>query len=538
MKPPRKVPKPNTPETDQPGRYNAAEDGLPPRYRLPDIGIPESATGSSGNRRPESNLDNSAQEPQILVVDIATPGPLRISTDVTTSEINFLPSALISRLPAPLADGLRRGQRNTLYAEIENEGVTQVRLREDGDYQASSASKLTPTGPLLERIAGTAYWRRKNTEVADQPARDTDTPPGSSRDEQPGPSTQKRPSQDEHHGARANTHPILVELLTTPTSPLDLSSALWRNWGSATKPLSVESLEINGLYYRVVPQGSPEQTGIAFLEHPRFSPSRYEAFEQMLQDDLSLQPIWTVKKNGQWEVPENHYPFEKSLTGYVADTFRDLSDESRNTVARAVFNRANDSVVINGQGLMALKQTFRNWADANNRIPKRELADPVLMLPVITRTTSTGWLALTPPDATGTLRRLDFDPIHFPTEWGNFKANPSNYNLKRLVVSVLVRNGYEVFPLTNEHQGPTLVFTRKNHDAVFFLKLGIIDGHAIRDITPPGNELSDPLLITRIGEPAQAALRTAYDQNKVVWLLGGTQTTASGWQSVFIIKER
>ncbi|MCW8278387.1 hypothetical protein IMF27_24780 [Pseudomonas sp. PCH199] len=300
----------------------------------------------------------------------------------------------------------------------------------------------------------------------------------------------------------------------------------------------MESLEINGLHYRVVPQGSPERTGIAFLEHPRFSPSRYEAFEQMLHDDPSLQPRWAVKKNGQWEVLENRFPFDKSLTGYVAETFRDFSDASLNDVARTLFNRANHSDVINSQGLMVLKQTFRNWADASSaRIPRQELADPLLMLPVITRTTNTGWLALPPSDAAGALRRLDFAPNHFSTEWNNFNADPSNYNLKRLVGSVLVRNGYEAFPLTIEHRGPTLVFTRANHDTVFFLKLGRVDGYAIRDITPPGNELSDPNLTARIGVPARTALLTAYAQNKVVWLLGGTQTTSSGWQSVFIIRE-
>lgn len=536
MKPPKKIPKPNTPDTYQPVRNTSAEDGIPPRHNLPDIRIPESATSSSGGRRPESESDNTPREPQISVVDISTPGPLAINPAGATSDINFLPSVLVPSLSTPLENGLRYGKRNTMYAEIENEGVTLVRRRDDGEYQASSASELTSTGPLLERIAGTAYWRRRNTDVADQTPRAADPQPGST-DEQPGPSTRKRPRQDEEADKLAEKHPLLVELLTQPTAPLDLSSALWRNWGSSTKPSSVETLEISGLHYRVVPQGSPEQTGIAFLEHPRFSPSRYEAFEQMLQDDLALQPKWAIKRNGQWEVLENSVPFEKSLTGYVAETFRDFSDESRNNVARAVFNRANDSDVINGQGLMVLKQTFRNWADANNRVPKRELADPLLMLPVIPRTTSTGWLALTPSDAVGTLRRLDFAPIHFPTEWSNYRSTPSDYNLKRLVGSVLVRNGYEVFPLTNEHLGPTLVFTRKNHDTVFFLKLGRIDGHAIRDITPPGNELSDPHLTARIGVPARTALLSAHDQHKVVWLLGGTQTTASGWQSVFVIRE-
>ncbi|RKS12729.1 hypothetical protein BJ917_5970 [Pseudomonas sp. WPR_5_2] len=533
MKPPRK-PKPGTPETDPSIRNNQGEDGRTPWHHLPDPNIPGPAIDLPGNQRPEGQSDNSPQGPSIVVVDISTPGPLVISPSGITSDINFLPSALISRLPAPLTDGLRHGQRNTMYAEIENEGVTLVRRRDDGEYQASSANELTATGPVLERIAGTVFWRRKTT---DAPGRNPQS--SSSTDEQPGPSTNKRPRLDEDDSDLAQAHPLLSDLLTQPASPIDLSSALWKNWGSSTKPQSANSIEIEGLHYRVVPQGSLANTEVALMEHPRFSPSRYEAFEEMLQDDLSLQPRWAVKQNGEWKVPDNLYPFDKSLTGYIAETFRDYSDETLNTVARTLFNRADHSEVINSRGLMVLKQTFRNWANASSAtIPRRELADPLLMLPVITRTTNTGWLALPPSDAAVTLRRLDFAPHRFPEEWRNFSANPSNFNLKRLVATVLVRNGYSVFPLTNEHQGSTLVFTRANHDAVFFLKLGRVEGHAIRDITPPGNELSDPHLTARIGEQARTALLTAHDQNKVVWLLGGTQITASGWQSVFIIRER
>ncbi|MGJ7516574.1 hypothetical protein ACSFE6_19900 [Pseudomonas baetica] len=516
MKPPKKVVRPNPPETGLPGRNPSPEDGNTPWRNLPGSGTSEPTAGLPGNRQPERGSDNIPQEPQIMVVDISTPGPLVIDPVGATSEINFLPSALVPRLPAPLADGLRYGQRNTMYAEIENEGVTLVRRREDGEYQASSANELIASGPILERIADTAYWRRKNADVAGDP----------------------NPSPQEGASNLAQANPLLSDLLAQPSSPLDLSSALWRNWGSSTKPQSAESLEINGLHYRIVPQGSLQSTEVAFLEHPRFSPSRYEAFEQMLHDDPSLQPLWAVKKNGQWEVLDNPLPFEKSLTGYVAETFRDFADASLNDVARSVFNQADHSNIINASGLMVLKQTFRNWADASSaRIPRRELADPLLLLPVIARTTNTGWLALTPPDATGALRRLDFAPNYFPTEWYHYNASPSDYNLKQLVASVLERNGYNVFPLSRAHSEPTLVFTRANHDAVFFLKLGRVDGYAIRDVTPPGNELADPQLTTRIGVPARTALLTAHDQNKVIWLLGGIQTTSSGWQSVFIIRE-
>ncbi|MHC8366248.1 hypothetical protein ACYZT9_10290 [Pseudomonas sp. ZT5P21] len=533
MKPPKKIVKTDTPDTDPPFRPISDEDSTLSRVDVAGPGIAAPGTSSSSNRRPDSEPDNVARQPQVMVADVSSSGQSATSSVVARSEISFLPTLLAASLPAPLANGLRYGKRQTVYAEIENEGITLVRRRNSDEYQATSANELIATGPVLERVSGTPFWRRKDPADGNHLAVD------SSADEQPGPSTRKRPRVDEDTDTASETDSLIAQLSAQNAGPLDLSSALWRNWGTSTKPHAVETLEIDGLHYRVVPRGWPEQTGLALLEHPRFSPARYEAFERMLQDDSSLQPRWAVKNsNGKWEVLENHLPFDKSLTGYVADTFRDFSEASLTTVARTLFNRADHSEVINKSGLMVLKQTFRNWADANNaHIPRRELADPLLMLPVIPRTINNGWIALTPPDASGALRRLDFAPEHFPGEWRNFAAAPSDYNLKRLVGSVLVRNGYDVFPLTSEHRWPTLVFTRVNHDAVFFLKLGRIQGDAVRDITPPGNELSDPLLASRIGESARSALRTAYDQNKVVWLLGGTQITASGWQSVFMIRE-
>ena len=534
MKPPRKVPRI---EPDSPARNTPTEEGTVPRRPLPGIGTSESNTDPSGIRQPEGDAGNTPPEAQIRVVDIPTPASPAISSAGITSDIHFLPAAVLSSLSPPFVNGLRYGKRNTMYAEIENEGITLVRRREDGEYQASSANALIATGPLLERIAGTSLWRRKNTDLTDEIPRAADSQPATVPDEQPGPSSRTR--QDDETSHPGEEHSLLSDLLTQPTSPLDLSSALWRNWGSSTQPQSVQSVEINGLHYRIVPHGSLEHAKLVFLEHPRFSPSRFEAYEQMLQSDIELQPRWAVKKNGQWEVPHNSLPFERSFSAYVAETFKDLADNSLNSVARELFNRANHSDVIDSMGLLVLKQTFRHWATPNDTpTPRRELADPLLMLSAIRRSTGTGWLDLPSPDAAGPLLRLDFAPHHFPAQWSEFSANPSGFNVKRLLASVLVRNGYDVFPLTSEYRGPTLVFTRANHDSVFFLKLGRIDGDTLRDVTPPGNELADPHLAARVGERAQIALRAAHDQNKVIWLLGGTQTTTSGWQSVFIIRER
>lgn len=510
MKPPRKIPRPHTPD-----------DGTTPRRELPDAylpgRLPDGPAGTPGNRLPGAEPGNTARQPHVEVADVQAVDDVVSSSTHSTADITFVPSFLVNGLSAPLADGLRYGNRRRVYAEIENEGVTLVRRGEDGEYRAAAINELDASGPLLERVADTAFWRRK------------------APDDQAGPSSRKRPRLDSDS---SDAEALAADLRVDNALALDLSPTLWRNWGSETKPLAAESVQINGLHYPVVPNGSPELTHIAYLQHPQFGPSRFEEFEHMLRTDPTLQPRWALKRDGVWEVLESSLPFEKSLKASVVDTFKDLSDASVTGVARTVFNLANHSPVINALGLSTMKQTYRNWASPTRvRLPRTDLADPLLMLPTIPRKLGNGWLTLLPEASSATLRRLDFDPNRFPEQWNTFVNDPSNLNLKQLVSDVLVRNGYEVFPLSNEHQGPTLVFTRPNHDWVFFLKLGRVNGDAIKQITPSGAELSDPHLSLRIGEAARDRLRTAYDQNKVMWLLGGTQVTAAGYESVFLIRE-
>ncbi|VVQ06081.1 hypothetical protein PS918_04681 [Pseudomonas fluorescens] len=523
-KPPKKINKPTTPDSDPSIRPPTSEEGVSiPRDSSDSIAglLPDDLSASlnaSGNRRNEGEAGSASRQPEVEVQDIQASGPTAGQSTETTADITFLPGPLAASLTRPQADGLRYGKHQRIYAEIENEGVTLVRRDANGEYRAASPNKLDATGPLLERVAGTDFWRRKSAE------------------EQPGPS--KRPRLDEDTSDTSDTESFAAGLLTQD-SPMDLSSALWRNWGTATKPQSGESIAIDGLHYRIVPGGAPDSTHVAYLEHPHFSPSRYADFEQMLHDNPTLQPRWAVRQDNTWRVVESSRPFDKNLTGYVSVTFRDFSDTSLSTVARAVFNRANNAEVINAFGLMVLHQTFRNWISPSRaRAPRRELADPLLMLPVASRLpSSNGWITLPPPDAAGALRRLDFAPEHFPVEWTNYTSDPSDYNLKRMVGSVLVRNGYDVFPLTQDHRAPLLVFTRRNHDAVFFLRLERVNGESVREITSPGDELSNPQLPSLIGEPARAALLSAYDQNRLVWLLGGPQENPSGLKSVFLIRE-
>ncbi|MBK5536101.1 hypothetical protein JFT91_26570 [Pseudomonas sp. TH08] len=134
------------------------------------------------------------------------------------------------------------------------------------------------------------------------------------------------------------------------------------------------------------------------------------------------------------------------------------------------------------------------------------------------------------------MQRLVFDPQRFPFEWQNYKKDPTDLNLRRLVGALLIRSSYDVFPLTHDHRMPTLVFKRTNHDEVFFLKLGAVEHIGLSHA--PGNELADPGLPARIGNEAFTALTSAAVKGKVVWLIGGVMKVESNPEAVFILRER
>ena len=207
-------------------------------------------------------------------------------------------------------------------------------------------------------------------------------------------------------------------LLSANPQALNLSFGMWRNWGKTLRPSLGQHIKIDGLHYRIVPQTLKDNSRLVYLQHPLFSPALYDAFEFMLRDNPSLQPKWAVKKDNRWIVLEWRVPFEMPITQYISRTFRYLSDQSVNSLARAMFNHANRSQVINAHGLLAIiNQTFRYWLDRNVRwTPRSDTADPLLMLRSLADEQSLGHGAsIAIPAMLGEgLQRLDLDPEAFP----------------------------------------------------------------------------------------------------------------------------
>ncbi|MHC8343128.1 hypothetical protein [Pseudomonas sp. RT6P73] len=445
---------------------------------------------------------------------------------------------VINKLPAANELGIRWHNLRS-YVDLIFEGTVQVGKNTNGDYQATFGQEWTPSGPVLERIELTPFWRRKTPTAAVTETDNLSVHQPSSVNEQaePGPSKRQRLEENEEQtGASAPAEQIIT---LYPTHPANANPYLWISWGKVNKPVANEFIQIGELHYQTVPEGNTAPRVVNYLQHPEFPPSRFDMFEQMLHSKPWLQPVPAVlNSDGKWTVNSSRRLFQKPMTQSVVEVFPDFSPVTARAVAKRLFEHSGNSEVIARDGLYTTALTLDHWKERAGIFDAR-FENPIDLLPVASRVDPEGIvISMVPPTFGEPLRRLDFLPRHFQMEWDNFVSNRSDYNLKRLVSTVLIRSGYEVFPLLHEHRSPKLVFKRADHDKVYFLKLGIAERNAIRTNPSPAPELADPSLVSQVGNHALQALVTANQQNNVGWLLGGVQTSPTGWSSVFIIRER
>lgn len=431
--------------------------------------------------------------------------------------------------PTISPDGIRYDKHKKAYVEMEK-GMVLVGKNREGNYQEISASERSYSGVEVEMIPGTTLWRRKvQVRPIEQPPSPSGLRPTVESDQaQPGPS--KRPRLDEGPNP-ARSGP----------ADADQTPYFWLPWGHLNPPASGESVQLGWLHYSIVPIGmTPNRPPkVYFLQHPEFAPAYFDAFEQMLRDAPHLQPVATFRIGHEpGEARPGKRFFEKPLSQSVAETFVDFSAFTSRAVARRLFELSDYPPAITATGLINIQAVLHRW---NNKpfptVPA--FADPINLLPVASTSEIAGRKIIKLlPQVEGELQRLTFDPQHFAFEWRHYAADPSDYNLRRLFGALLIRSGYDIFPLTHDHRRPALVFKRADHETVFFLKLGVIKQEALVLNTLPGTELADPDLAARIGSDAYLALTSAEAQNNLVWLIGGVLKTESAADSVFILRER
>ncbi|VVN66988.1 hypothetical protein PS718_00161 [Pseudomonas fluorescens] len=434
-------------------------------------------------------------------------------------------------------EGIRYDKRKKPYVEMEDGRMVMVR-KVQNDYRQTNSREASPTGDWVEYLPDKQKWREvppaEMTAKRTHPEADLAINP---EDAIAGPSKRARLASETDSEAGAEA--LAQHLLSTPPSPLDLSTRHWKNWGKTTKPESGESIEIQGKHYSIVAQGLGPETRLVYLQHPGFKPKRFDAFEEMLRETPSHQPKWALKGGDQWNVLDKP-PFEMPMTQYVSRTFNTLSDHSVQAITRALFDRASLPDGINNQGLSTLALTFRHWMNrASYEPPPHAFSDPLVMLPrtpIQSDSVTPGWRLTLPPPRPDLLQRLDFDPQRFPGLWQTYQTTATPASLRNLFSALLQDNGYVVYSTSRPLNEAALIFHREGVRAVFVLKFPPITADTVRRHTAVGFELTRADFQARLSDAGREALNTHLARDEIIYLLGGIQHSASA-PTLFIVRE-
>ncbi|MDD0971970.1 MULTISPECIES: hypothetical protein [Pseudomonas] len=506
--------RPTRPKTDAPDTTPVV------RNTTPDIPAPP-------RRVPDSLIDPTLTHPawqlpappvprrqMIEIYELPADTHVRDSTAQRPIGSYFLAPGLVSRLPPPdVQSGIRSAGRHA-YVDLVEGGTVLTGPDAQSGTRARLSNELLASGPLLERVQGTLMWRpvpAQNTPDADTSRLIITRHPLPDDGQSAVPPKRRRPDE-------------------TPER--------WNSWGIDPQHATTGDIRVDGIQYKVIPRGDASDP-IVYIKNPNHMIYDFDLLNRTLGSDLQQQP------RGAIQVPPAHHwqidptlPFERPLTDYVRQYFPQLSATSLENVAFHQFVMANGSHTATGSGLTLLRQTFNDWK-AGNVYPRPQLADPLLMLPILPTSGSgtTRLIELPTPSPGGPLQRLDFDPVLFHREWDFYTSTQSGVEIKRFMASLLTRNGYSVFDPSPSNSYPALVFKRSGHDYVFFISLHRIRGRNIKQALTSDQHSASLRLHVQVGAPAATAVIAAHAENKVVWLRGGTQIRAGADDTVLIVRD-
>jgi hypothetical protein len=468
-----------------------------------------------------------SQSTSFQVAEITQQAPTSDVPLLVSLDNYYLSPELIPMLSEPDATTGIRTFRTRTYVELTEGGTVLLGRDAEQNYRARSSAELIASGPRLEQVEGSLLWRRMPHAVLTDGGDSTLT------------ITLYRVADDEPSEAPAPKR----QRTTAPHSETiqENTPAFMKNWGVEPRFTVPEFITMGGVHYKAVTRIDAREFPITYIQHPTHPAYDFDVLEAILRHTPDEQPRSAIRipPDNHWEI-DARLPFEKPLTAYVRDVFPEVTTVTLENIARKQFELANSSPFADAAGLTALRQIFSSWKNATSS-PHPHWSDPLLMLPVLpTASGSRGAsraIDLPIQSSTGSLDRLDFDPLRFPREWNFFLTTYSPMDLKRFMAGLLTRNGYTVMEPNTFNSFPALVFRRTGHDYLFFMSL-----HRTRipKLSLPAHMNPNTTginLETQIGDAAAQAVRDAHKADKIIWLKGGSQIRPNFADTVFIIRD-
>jgi hypothetical protein len=494
--------------------------------------VPRSPTRGEGGdhapitppgRQPEAA---ESQSSTIQLAEISSQTPIHESTTAVSLEHYHLSPELIPLLSEPdPTSGIRTFKTRT-YVELSEGGTVLLGRDADQNYRGRLGTELIASGPRLEQVEGSLLWRlahRAETDAADSTLT----------------ITRRRVAEDEPSEV---VEPKRQHTTSPPSEPaVESPPAFDKNWGIEPRLTVPDFITVDGVHYKLVTRVDAREYPIAYVQQPSHSSYDFDVLEATLRHTPDEQPRSAIRvpPDNHWQI-DARLPFDKPLTGYVREAFPEVSMVTLENIARKQFTLANSSPFADAAGLTALRQIFNGWKNGTPS-PHPEWSDPLLMLPMLRTASGTSStsrsLDLPNPTARMSLDRLDFDPERFPQQWAYFASTYSPMDLKRFMANLLARNGYDVFEPNSLNSFPALVLRRTGHDYVFFMSL-----HRTRipKISLPAHthpNTTGVSLETQVGEHAANVVRGAHQNNKLIWLKGGSQIRPNYPETVFIVRD-
>lgn len=521
---PRRNTRPNIPTSSPESPHPSRDTTQEAMVRIPVRGEGTEPPPLSPTGRPPESLE--LPPPTVHIAEIASQTALGDTTLSIPLDRYYLSPELVPMLSEPDPTSGIRTFRTRTYVELAEGGTVLLGRDAEQNFRARLSTELVASGPRLAQVEGSLLWHLI-------PQRDVTH--GSDLN----PVTLHRLSDDESPEAVA---PKRARATTSQSEAATQStSAFTKNWGIDPRFTVWEYITLGNVHYKVLTRVDARQYPGAYIQSPMHPAYDFDLLEAILRHTPDEQPrsVTRVPPDNHWEI-DTRLPFEKPLTTYVREDFPEVTTVTLENIARRQFELANDSHFADAAGLNALRQMIDSRNNATPS-PHPQWTDPLLMLPILpTSPSSRGTaraIALPAPSATGTLDRLDFDPLRFKRHWLYFLTTYSPVDFKRFMAGLLARNGYTVMDPSSFSSFPALVFQRTGHDYVFFMSLHRtrIPKISLPSYTDPN--MAGVLLENQLGEAAAKVVRDAHAANKIVWLKGGSEMHPGIADTVFIIRD-